>query len=154
MSGSSGLTPTEIDQVRRFCGYAAEEAIPVMYQPPVGTVEISGSLQGLTLAPIPLMNAGLRGNSLMLDTVIASLAPERLVTIRTIYLPNLLLLETDLISVRGNLDTDQADVWKRNRTEMDDRQRLFDKIRLQLCRYIGVSPGEGIGEPAPAAFFV
>ena len=154
MSGSSGLTPTEIDQIRSFCGYPAEEALPVMYQPPVGTVEISGSLQGLTLAPIPLLNAGIRGNSLMLNQILATLTPERLAKLRSFYLPNLVLLEEDIPGVRGNLDTDKADVWSRNRTEMAEREALFDSLRVKLCRYLGVSPGDGIGPQAPAAFFV
>lgn len=53
-------------------------------------------------------------------------------------------LRTGILGAAGNLDTDIAAVWTRNRNEVSDRKRLFNDWRLELCDYLGVPPGPGL----------
>jgi hypothetical protein len=71
-------------------------------------------------------------------------APEEAV-VRTTYLTNLALLETDVIGTRSNLDTDAAAVWTHNKNEYRDRKRLFDGVRREFCGFLGISPGPALG---------
>jgi hypothetical protein len=59
---------------------------------------------------------------------------------------NLVLLETDIPSVRENLDTDQAAVWTHNKNELRDRADLFSYYRPELCKFMGIPPGPGLGD--------
>lgn len=61
------------------------------------------------------------------------------------YLTTLGTLETAIVGAADNLDTDQAAVWHRNRSEVSDRARLFDEWRRRMCQFIGVQPGPGLG---------
>jgi hypothetical protein len=63
----------------------------------------------------------------------------------TIYLANLNVMETDIFGVRDNLDTDEAAVWKHNKQEIADRSALYNRVRRQLCAFIGFEPGPGLG---------
>lgn len=65
--------------------------------------------------------------------------------VRTVYLANLTLLESDIPAVRANLDTDAAAVWKHNRDEQKHRERLFDSWRRKLCGFLGIPPGPALG---------
>jgi len=61
------------------------------------------------------------------------------------YLTTLGTLETAIVGAADNLDTDQAAVWHRNRSEVTDRARLFDEWRRRMCQFIGITPGPGLG---------
>ena len=50
-------------------------------------------------------------------------------------------LEDDIVNVRCNLDTDIAAVWTRNKSEMADRRALFKIKRLEMCEFLGITPG-------------
>ena len=69
-----------------------------------------------------------------------NLSPSELQRVRQ-YLGQLHPLEDAVLGASGNLDTDQAAVWKRNRTEIADRVGLFDLWRRRLCGFLGMPPG-------------
>lgn len=62
------------------------------------------------------------------------------------YLVTLTSLEAAIPMAAGNLDTDQAAVWTRNRDELRDRRKLFDDWRRRLCSFIGIPPGPGLAD--------
>ncbi len=62
-----------------------------------------------------------------------------------IYLANLYTLEMAIPGTSQNLDTDQAAVWKHNKNEQIDRDRLFDSWRVRLCNFLGVPKGPNFG---------
>jgi hypothetical protein len=78
--------------------------------------------------------------SLSLDTRLANLTSDE-ETVVTTYLTNLNGREADIQTAAGNLDTDQAAVWKRNASEISDRINLFNYTRRELCRFLGFPPG-------------
>jgi hypothetical protein len=57
------------------------------------------------------------------------------------YLATLTNLELAVPRAGDSLDTDQAAVWTRNRTEPHDRLALFDEWRRRFCAFLGVQPG-------------
>lgn len=63
------------------------------------------------------------------------------------YLATLASLEVAIPGAAGNLDTDQAAVWTRNRDEVRDRTRLFDDWCRRVCAFLGVPPGPGLAAP-------
>lgn len=75
---------------------------------------------------------------------IRNMAPEECVQIRR-YLLDCFKLERDIYGASDNLDTDEAAVWKRNRSEVADRVRLYQYARIQLCQFMGIPPGAGLG---------
>lgn len=77
---------------------------------------------------------------------LTNLRPEEEATLTTVYLPNLTLLEQDIVGARANLDTDVAAVWKHNANEVADRTKLFDGWRRRMCAFIGIAPGPALGE--------
>ena len=60
------------------------------------------------------------------------------------YLANLNVLESAILRSAENLDTDQAAVWTRNRSEVMDRERLYKSWRVRLCGFLGIPPGPGV----------
>jgi hypothetical protein len=60
------------------------------------------------------------------------------------YLTTLATLELAIPTAAGNLDTDQAVVWTRNKTEIDDRFDVFDEWRRRLCGFIGIPVGPAL----------
>jgi hypothetical protein len=70
-------------------------------------------------------------------------APEE-ARITGFFLPNLLARETEIQAAASNLDTDQASVWYRNRSEVSDRRAMFTALRLELCHFLGFPPGSGL----------
>jgi hypothetical protein len=60
------------------------------------------------------------------------------------YLTTLLTLEAAVPDAAANLDTDEASVWSRNRTEVADRLDLLDAWRRRLCGFIGIAPGPSL----------
>jgi hypothetical protein len=61
------------------------------------------------------------------------------------YLTTLSQLEQVVPMASDNLDSDGAASWVHNRNEIADRLRLLDSWRRRLCSFLGVPPGEGLG---------
>lgn len=73
-----------------------------------------------------------------------NLAAEEEATLRAIYLVatiSLYVLEAALYGTSANLDTDQAAIWYHNKNEQRDRERLFNKMRADLCAFLGIPKG-------------
>ena len=69
--------------------------------------------------------------------------------VRTNYLASLTTLESDIMGstgVRTNLDTAAAAVWTHNKNEFRDRRNLFNGVRRELCAFLGIPPGPGLGD--------
>ncbi len=125
MSGSSSLDTSPLSDaervdVRRFCGYPAYGSGDSGFQSwrffeAYGTLEFR----------------------------LTNLAPGEFQVVRQ-YLANLYALEQAVPAASGNLDTDQASVWKHNRSEVTDRARLFDDWCRRLAFFLGVPVGPGI----------
>lgn len=125
---SQTLTPyvfqdSDLADIRRFCGF-----------PPRGT--------NIVLFPEPwffryylAMEARLQ--NLVQDEALVVLA--RVAELRT--------LETAIPTAGGNLDTDQAAVWKRNANEVRDRMNLYRIWRTELCGILGIPPGPYLKPP-------
>ncbi|EJN07793.1 hypothetical protein [Herbaspirillum sp. YR522] len=64
------------------------------------------------------------------------------------FLGRLNELEADIYGARENLDTDEAAVWKHNKQEVGDRFGLYNRVRMELCRFIGFRPGSGLAGSA------
>jgi len=62
-----------------------------------------------------------------------------------VYLSNLATLEAAIPAMTDSLDTDSAGTWKANPLEMSQRSSLFNKWRREMCSFIGVEPGPGLG---------
>ena len=116
------LTDAEKTDLRRFCGYPVYGAEP-------GVMQTWRFYQAYGLLEFRLNN----------------LSDAELVIARR-YLGTLTALEFAVPQSAGNLDTDAAAVWTRNRDEVRDRTRLFDDWRRRLCRFLGIVPGPGLGE--------
>ena len=67
-------------------------------------------------------------------------ADAELVVIRS-YMTQCAALEAALLTTSDNLDTDQAAVWKHNKNEMRDRERMFDNWRKRFCGFLGIPFG-------------
>ncbi len=89
----------------------------------------------------------------MLEYRMNNLMPAEYQVVR-LYLANLYTLEAAVPAASGNLDTDQAAVWKHNKDEVKDRSRLFDDWCRRLCRFFGVPPGPGLGDGGPGLTLV
>lgn len=79
-----------------------------------------------------------------LEFKLSNPAAEEETTLRAIYLTgtnSLYALEQAIFSASANMDTDQAAVWHHNPREVQDRVSLFNKVRRQLCGFLGVPPG-------------
>ena len=79
----------------------------------------------------------------LLEFRMNNLAPEEETVVRR-YLAQLLSLELGVVRAGDSLDTDQAAVWTRNRTEVQDRERLLDDWRRRLCGFFGIPPGPAL----------
>lgn len=111
------LTDSEKTDVRRHCGYPTAAAAGTGGQPWVYYQQYG-----------------------LLETRMNTLAPGELVIVRR-YLASLSNLELAVPRAGDSLDTDQAAVWTRNRTEPEDRMMLFDEWRRRLCAFLGLRPG-------------
>lgn len=116
----TALTDTEKTDARRFCGYPA-------YGSGSSGFESWRFYQKFGLLEYRLNN----------------LSDSELVIIRR-YLTTLTGLEFTIPQAAASLDTDQAAVWTRNKSEVADRSRLFDGWRRRLCEFIGIPPGPGL----------
>ena len=62
-----------------------------------------------------------------------------------VYLTNLTVLESDVLTVRDTIDTTAAGTWQSNPLEMSQRIRLFNKWRRDMCAFLGLEPGPSLG---------
>ena len=118
------LTNQERVDVRRFCGY--------------------GAFGGVTSPAFGYRFFTAYGT---LEFKISNLAAEEESTLRTIFLASvnsLYVLELALYGTSANLDTDQAAVWIHNKNEQRDRERLFNRMRADLCAFLGVQAGPSL----------
>lgn len=76
----------------------------------------------------------------VLEVRVNGLTDPELAIVRR-YLATLTNLELAVPRAGDSLDTDQAAVWTRNRTEPQDRLALFDEWRRRLCAFLAVQPG-------------
>lgn len=121
------LTDAEKIDVRRFAGYAL-----------VGdtSVDDSRDMAYSWVSPGVMQTLFHRLNSMSL---------REQDVLRTKYLPILNSLEDAVVSAGANLDTDIAAVWTRNKSEVQDRTRLFNQKRRDMCAFIGIKPGPYLG---------
>jgi hypothetical protein len=120
------LTDQQKTDVRRYAGY-----------PLAGTPAPDSSNDPVYMA------VGFKQMSLT-ERLATLSATEESVLVNS-YLTNLTTLESAIVSASANLDTDEAAVWKHNRNEVADRDRLFDGWRRRMCAFLGIAPGPGIG---------
>ena len=101
------FTDAEKTDVRRFCGYGAYG---------------SGN-------PLPASGYRFSTQYGVLEYKLNNLGATEEAVVRTTYLTNLALLETDIMGtagIRSNLDTESAAVWTHNKNECRDRKALFN----------------------------
>ena len=83
-----------------------------------------------------------------LEYKLSNPAAEEETTLRLVYLTgnptSLYALEAALYGTTANLDTDQAAVWTHNKHEQRDRERLFNRMRNDLCDFLGIEPGPAL----------
>ena len=115
------LTDAELTDARRFCGYPAYGSGASGFQ----------SWRFFTVYGT-------------LEYRLANLSVSEIVVARG-YLSQLVTLEQAVFGASGNLDTDQASVWQRNRSEVSDRDALLTSWRIRLCGFLGIPPGPAIG---------
>lgn len=124
------LTDAQLTDVRRFMGYPLNGT----------TMQITND-QDLVYGYFGMVVMSLQQR---LTTLSAS---EESVLVTT-YLTPLYTLETAIFGAGDNLDTDQAAVWTRNKSEVSDRSKLFDQWRRRMCAFIGFAPGPMLGNGA------
>lgn len=62
-------------------------------------------------------------------------------------LPSLIILqklEDAILAAACNLRADQIAIWKRNQTEIQERNALYNRRRKDLCDYLGVGYGPAL----------
>jgi hypothetical protein len=116
------LTDAEKTDARRFCGYPAYGAG-------------AAGFQGWRFFQV----YGL------MEYRLNNLSGAELIVIRN-YLATLNTLEAAVPPASGNLDTDQASVWRHNANEVADRLRLLDSWRLRLCGFLGLPAGPALSD--------
>ena len=119
------FTDSEKTDVRRFCGYGA-----------------FGGGQ-----PLPASGYRFSTQYGVLEYKLNTLSAAEEAVTRN-YMTSLGQLETDIMGasgVRQNLDTDAAAVWTHNKNEYRDRKALFNGTRRELCAFLGIQPGPGLG---------
>jgi len=119
------LSDAERVDIRRFCGYPAYGAAPTGMQS-WRFFQVYG----------------------LLEFRLTNLSTFEIVVARR-YLGTLLALELAVPAAAANLDTDQASMWTRNKSEMSDRMRLLDEWRRRLCGFLGVPPGPALSNGQP-----
>ena len=116
------LTNQNVVDVRRFTGYSVSGNLPTqLYRED----EYSTASRA----------------SLSLDFRLANLQPEEENTLTTVFLPNLLAREAEIQATGANLTVDTAGPFRRNSRKLSERMRLYMYLRLELCTFLGFSPG-------------
>lgn len=118
VSQTTPFTFAEITDIRRFAGYKAFSSLGYYYE----------------------------GNMANLDIAIVNMSDQEQAVMRTVYLATLPGLESAVLTAGTNMGTDEAAVWKRNRTERQDRTALYNAKRRDMCGFIGVAPGPALGD--------
>jgi len=113
------FTDAQFVDIRRFCGYPIFGNGAVVYFPAAWTLRQYQALE------YRLNNMDVNEGNVVVNT----------------YLTSLYALETAIVGTSANLDTDEAAVWKHNKNEQRDRDRLFDSWRMRLCNFLGIPPG-------------
>ena len=121
------LTAQQLSDVRRYAGY-----------PMLGdtTADDSRDFAYGWVSP---------GTWQTLQHRLTNLRPEEETTLINVFLTNLATLESAIVGAGDNLDTDQAAVWTRNKTEVSDRTKLYNQWRREMCGFIGIAPGPYLG---------
>lgn len=127
MSGSASLSTAALSDaeradMRRFCGYPS-------YGPGNSGFQGWRFYQAYGLLEYRLTNA----------------RPEELQVMR-LHLSTLYGLESAIWGATANLDTDAAAVWTHNKREVQDRTRLFNQTRTDLCGFLGIPPGPALAD--------
>ncbi|KVC81391.1 hypothetical protein [Burkholderia ubonensis] len=112
------FTSAQLVDIRRFCWYPAYG-------------------DGAVVFPYPWIMK----QYLALEYRLQHISTDEGAVVVNTYLTNLYTLESAIPATGANLDTDQAAVWKHNKNEQADRDRLFDSWRMRLCAFLGVPPG-------------
>lgn len=121
------FTSAQLVDIRRHCGY-----------PTIG--------DGNVVFPYPWIMR----TYLALEYRLQHMSADEGAVVVNTYLANLTTLESAIPGASANLDTDQAAVWKHNKNEQADRDRLFDSWRKRLCNFLGIPPGPNFGGPSNA----
>lgn len=124
------LTPSELTDARRFCGY------PAFGGPAMG----GGGWRFYTqYGALEFRLANLQ-------------AAEE--TILRMQIAQCNAIEAGVPEASASLDTASAGPWARNRDEVTDRLRLLDSWRRRMCAFLGVPPGPGLANPMCPAITV
>lgn len=122
------LTDAQMASVRRYAGYP-----------------LSGTTQPVSAnTDIVYLVFGMRQMSLYERLTTLSATEETVLT--TVYLAKLATLEDDVFQSRTNLDTAKASVWEWNSNEIGDRAALFNRWRREMCNFLGLAYGPGLGD--------
>lgn len=120
------LTEAQMTDVRRYMGYQlAGTSMPITDDNDI----VYGQFGMVTMS---------------LQKRLTSLTASEEQVLTSIYLAQLNQLETDIFGARENLDTDEAAVWKHNKQEVYDRSGLYNRVRKEMCSFIGFGPGPGL----------
>ena len=117
------LTPAELADARRFCGYPAFGG-PAMGQGGWRFYTAYGALEFRLANLQDVEEAALRR-----------------------MLAQCGALETAVPEASDTLGTASAGLWERNPGEVADRLRLLDSWRRRICGFRGVAGGRGLGNP-------
>ena len=120
------LTAAQMTDTRRYMGYQV-----------VGTTMPINDNQDVVYGQFGMV-------TMSLYTRLTTLTPEEEIVLTTIYLVQLAALELAIFGASDNLDTDQAAVWTHNKNEVNDRSALFNRVRRQLCGFIGFCAGPAL----------
>jgi hypothetical protein len=119
------LTDTQKTNVRRFGGWGlVGDTATAIYAQPV-------------YAPSYIRT----GVGLLLSDRLNHLTPSEESVLIEVYLEPLEKLETDILSVADNVDTDSAGPWVHNKRERQDRESLFNSLRRRMCSFLNFLPG-------------
>lgn len=119
------LTAAQITDIRWFMGYSVR----------------GSDANASTAEPVYTRAAPA---SVSLETRLATLSAAEESRVTAHFLPNLHKREAEVQGTAASLDTAQAAVWTRNPREMDERRRLFNDLRRDLCAFLGFPPGSGL----------
>jgi hypothetical protein len=121
------LTDQQMSDARRWAGYQ----LP-------GTAQPTDADQDLVYLEVGFVTMSLYSRLTTLSAVEEA-------TLVSVYLANLAVLEAAIYAAGANLDTESASVWKHNPDEVADRTKLFKQCRRDMCSFLGIDPGPGLG---------
>ena len=150
------FTEAERTDIRRFCGYPAYGAGNEGFQgwrfyQVYGLLEYRIShLSGSEEATVRRYLATLTTLEHALNSIGES-CYEALTLLITLATRAGSLGIPELTAAAANLDTDQAAVWTHNRTEIQDRTKLFEDWCRRLCGFLGLPAGPALGNGQPVS---